>query len=485
MDKSELSELLTMGGDARIIMKSGTGVNKYFASPYPRETVTYASSTANDISAEAFAHLQDFAAATSVSNLAEHNGYAAHLEDLRTRIRKAYSIAVDHDIIFSPSGTDLEYVAILVCANRAENGVHNILLGADEVGSGCIHSAHGAYFAGETALGFSSKAGEPVKGLGPVTLTEMPVRCNGGIAHDSQAITQQMRTAIDTALEQGQHPLVHIVHGSKTGLIMPHMDDVDALIDCYGDKVSFVVDACQARITTDAIADYLKRNAIIFLTGSKFMGGPPFSGFAIIPPTLAKRAEGIAGGLTRIFRRAEFPQGWSGRDSLRAKGNAGLSLRLEAAIFELEQFQALEFATVARIIQQFHDVADRLIADMGAHKIRSYPPGDKGEADCHPIEMRTLVTIDLGGDRHDDLDFDRATAIQKSMVDDNVRLGQPVRCAAISAACDEKKHRGTLRVGISMPQITALAEMSEQDAAASLSRDIAQILRAYHNAMQS
>ncbi len=483
MDNNELSDLLTMGGDARIIVKPGSGVNKYFATPYPRETVTYASSTANDISAEAFDHLLDFAARIDTDALAGHDGYAAHLDNLRDRIRSAYSVDADHDIVFSPSGTDLEYVAILACNARAENGVHNILLGADEVGSGCIHSAHGAYFAGETALGFSAKAGDPVEGIGPVTLSEMPVRCGQGIAYDSAAITCQMRTEIDAALTEGKHPLVHVVHGSKTGLILPNLADVDALIADYGDKISFVVDACQARITTQAVSDYLERGAIIFLTGSKFMGGPPFSGFALVPPGIARHVGTISGGMTRIFRRAEFPENWPGQGTLRAEGNAGLSLRLEAAIFELERFQSIEFATIARIIQQFHDVADDLIAAMKGTKIRAYAPGAENEADCHPIEMRTLVTIDLGGERRDDLDFARATAIQIAMMDDGVRLGQPVRCTMIGEDCEEKNHRGTLRIGISMPQITWLASMSEEHAAHSLKDDMSQIKNAYNNAL--
>src|SRR3546814_20972611 len=103
--------------------------------------------------------------------------YAAHLRQLRRRIRKAYRVAHDVEIVFAPSVTDLEYVALAAVAGKAAGGTHNILLGADEVGSGCIHSAHGRSFADEPALGISPNVGEGVPGLDdtPVDPIALPV----------------------------------------------------------------------------------------------------------------------------------------------------------------------------------------------------------------------------------------------------------------------------------------------------------------------
>ena len=104
--------------------------------------------------------------------------YAERLEALRGRIRRAYGVAEDVAVVFAPSGTDLEYVALACVAGKAPGSTHAILLGADEVGSGCIHSAHGLYFADETALGVAVEPGEPVPGLGGVhvELVDIPVR---------------------------------------------------------------------------------------------------------------------------------------------------------------------------------------------------------------------------------------------------------------------------------------------------------------------
>ena len=72
------------------------------------------------------------------------------------------------------------------------------------------------------------------------------------------------------------------------------------------DPFLLVVDACQARITSAALHDYLERDGIVFVTGSKFMGGPPFSGFALVPRRIAGR-------------RRRCPRGWR-RSSAAANG---------------------------------------------------------------------------------------------------------------------------------------------------------------------
>src|SRR3546814_18842626 len=56
-DDTAATLAMTTGGDARILLDPGTGLNRYFAAPRPSGVLAYASSTANDISAEAFAHL--------------------------------------------------------------------------------------------------------------------------------------------------------------------------------------------------------------------------------------------------------------------------------------------------------------------------------------------------------------------------------------------------------------------------------------------
>jgi hypothetical protein len=145
--------LMTQGGDARIVLKPETGLNKYFSAPRPSAVLAYASSTANDISAEAFAHVEAKLREIAPAGELSASGYAGALAALRARVRRAYSVPEEVAVVFAPSGTDLEYVALACAVGKAAAGTHNILLGADEVGSGCVYSAYGQYFAESTALG--------------------------------------------------------------------------------------------------------------------------------------------------------------------------------------------------------------------------------------------------------------------------------------------------------------------------------------------
>ena len=455
-----LADWMTRGGDARIVLEPETGLNRYFSAPFPRDVLALASSTANDISADAYAHLSA-RFPTGAGYLEDGAAYAAFLDELRGEIREAYAIGEDIDIFFAPSGTDLEYVALLAVAGRRQSGVVNILLGADEVGSGCIHSAAGQYFANETACGVVTVPRQPVAGLPPIEMADLPVRRESGEAHDSGSLAAAMKRPVAAALTEGRFPLVHIVHGSKTGLVLPHLDDVDALRTRFNKDVAFVVDACQARITTKAVHDYLARGIIVFLTGSKFMGGPPFSGFALLPRGVVASAAPIAAGMADIFRRAEIPQGWQGREICRDDGNAGLALRLAASLFELRRFQALGIERVTRIVAAFTAATNALATQLDVRKVASAPAEDADEPAQHPIEMLTLVTLDLShsndGAVTRPLDFAAATAIHKALVAQDIRLGQPVRCVRL--ANDE--WGATLRIGLSMPQVSRLDAMDD------------------------
>ncbi len=452
---------MTRGGDARIVLDPATGLNRYSSAPVPRDVLAFASSTANDLSHDAEAWLRG-RFADGASHLVEGAAYAACLDDMRETIRAAYELESDIDVFFAPSGTDLEYVGLLAAAGRRPGGVVNHLLGADEVGSGCIHSAAGAFFAQETALGAAVFPGQRVAGLGDVSMADTPVRCQAGQPQESRLVAADFAKSIEKSLAADRFPLVHVVHGSKTGLVLPHLDDVDALRARFGDQVCFVVDACQARITSDAIRAYLSRGMIVFVTGSKFMGGPPFSGFALLPSGIVSRAAPLAHGMRQVFRRAEIPSGWPGREICKDSGNPGLALRLSASLFELERFQALPLERVVRVVRAFRLATDRLASLLDVRKVASALLGEVDKPTGHHIEMRTLVTLDLchagDGSLVRLLALEDGGRIHAALIAQGIRLGQPVRCVRLSG----NRWGATLRIGLSMPQIVMLDALDDK-----------------------
>ncbi|HYD13505.1 MAG TPA: hypothetical protein VEC11_11730 [Allosphingosinicella sp.] len=471
VDKPDAAQLMTGGCDSRIVLDPETGLNRYYSAPRPRDLVAYASSTANDISAAAYRRAEAVLAEVGAAPPAQV--YAERLEAMRGRIRAAYGVPDEVRIVFAPSGTDLEFVALACVAGRAPAGTHAVLLGADEVGSGCIHSAHGLYHAKETALGVATAPGEPVPGLGGVhvELVDIPVRDRMGRVRPSHYITERMLSSIAAARAASRHSLLHIVHGSKTGLILPSLADVDRLT---GDA-TLVVDACQARITREAVADYLARDAIVFITGSKFMGGPPFSGFALVPPAFAAQAPALPEGLATLFRRAEWPADWPGSEILPDNVNIGLLLRLEASLFELERFQALPAETVERVILAFHAaVRSQIVEQTAARRVAPYPPGHVEDADTHPVEMRTLSTLDLSAFRAGGASFEDAQAWHKTMALAGVRVGQPVKCVRLA----DGRWGATLRIGLAMGQVADAAALDDSALAARFEADMAAIREA-------
>ena len=344
----ELVARLCSGGDERLALDPQTGLNRYMSGPYPRDIVAYASSTANDISRDAFRHLLG-------QGRPADGDYGALLEGMRGRLRGAFGLGGDVDVVFAPSGTDLEYVALAATIDRSPGGVHNVLLGADEVGRGCVHSAAGRYFNDRTAPGRTVVPGESVPGLEAVSLTDIPVRCGRGLARTSGQIAASIEGEIARARAGGRHALVHVVHGSKTGLILPALDDLDRLLARWGQAMTPVVDACQVRLSPGDVAAYLDRGAIVLMTGSKFAGGVPFSGWALVPAALVRRAgarrislvfDGDEAGRRAAWRGLEgllhldmtlevvpMPEGEDPADILMGDGGAeAFSARLETAL---------------------------------------------------------------------------------------------------------------------------------------------------------
>src|SRR4051794_31387526 len=103
--ESEATRLMTTGGDGRILLDPASGLNRYHSAPRPSAVLAYASSTANDISAAAFAHAE--AILGGLGDGFDGAAYAARLQGLRERIRRAYGVPEDVEIVFAPSGTDL------------------------------------------------------------------------------------------------------------------------------------------------------------------------------------------------------------------------------------------------------------------------------------------------------------------------------------------------------------------------------------------
>lgn len=457
-----IASMLTSGGDRRIVVPRADNANMYGASPFPRSTLGYAASTANDISLEAFRHLEAKVSGLAPGHLQDAGNYAELLEQIRNRLRMAWNLGDDVAIVFAASGTDLEYVVLSLAKARHGLPAVNILLGRDEVGSGCALSAVGRFFAEQSSVLEKTPKGEFLPGFESTLLADVALRDRIGAPRSSLEIVADMDDRARSALADGYHPIIHGVHGSKTGLVLPSAADIATLRSAHGDNITVVIDACQARIEAEEIRRYLALDCIVMITGSKFMGGPPFSGMALIPASYRPQ-RGLAEGLAMVFRRGEWPTDWAACGHLPISANPGLLLRLEAALFELDRFIRIDRMARDRVIRHFVNAIDVLAQRLGVSIVG---PFRNGEA----LQNGTLATLDLSA-MPDRPDISLAQRWHRVLAARGLRLGQPVKCVP----GENGGWAGTLRISLSMPMIAALAASGSGELTDKFNGDFAQI----------
>jgi selenocysteine lyase/cysteine desulfurase len=95
------------------------------------------------------------------------------------------------------------------------------------------------------------------------------------------------------------------------------------LRDRFGDRVEVLIDACQFRIAPATLAAYLAQGFLVAITGSKFLGGPTFSGALLVPPQAAERLSARLPhpGLRAYSARAEWPPAWVAAAALTEQTN--------------------------------------------------------------------------------------------------------------------------------------------------------------------
>lgn len=464
---ARLASVLVSGGDARIRLDA-QGRNQYYASALPSDALAYGSSTISSISDHALQMLIG-QWGDRIDQPVNATDYAEGLAALRQRIAAYFGLTDTMPgtaIVFAASGTDLEYAGLAAALDGRP--LTAVLLGRDEVGSGCVHSAAGRFFAAETATGARVVAQAAIDpAFAGTELIDVAVRDVVGRPRSSAAVAADLSRHIERAEANGRRAVVHVVHGSKSGLTLPAITDVERLVALHGDAMTIVVDACQLRIAPAIVRRYLDLGCVILMTGSKFAGGPPFSGFALVPAALQARAQDLPEGFRRIAARAEWPVDWPGADHLTQSGNFGLLLRLQAALIEMERFAALPADRVTQVTARFSHHVMHLVKQLGLAEV----PGAGGTS-C--LASETLRTLDLST-RWPQCDFEAAKLVHNQIAHQShrwfgreVRLGQPVKTHQMA----DGRMAGTLRLSLSMPLMTDLSGLSDSALDDRLAADI-------------
>lgn len=443
-----LDTLLVSGGDPRLALDPRDRVNAYGCAPSPSPEIwNFASSTASPISKAAYDR-----AALAREELVHkclfdevEVAFDARCEDMRDELRGHLQLSPRVDIVFSPSGTDSQLQALFLA--RAVLGAPpvTIVVGADQTGSGTAYTARGHHFSSMTASGISVRKDGAVAGLAGdgIALPLLDTALGTAMRPDADA---PVLRAVEATISRGAPVLLQIMDSSKLGWRAPSAACLDEIARRWPGKIQVVVDACQARLGRRRLRSYLERGYMVLMTGSKFFGGPAFSGALLVPKGLSRaidRVDGIAPGFFDYAGRSDWPKAWTTlRSRFERRPNFGQWLRWEAALAEIGSYYAVPgdfrtkaLAELAAGIDSMIALSPSLQAVPAVHEKAGVDDEEFAQATIFPFTLlrdgrpvsiaeTSAVHRALAADMNDGISgsaADRQVAAQRCLI------GQPVR----------------------------------------------------------
>ncbi len=454
-------QLLTSGGDARILCNSTSGQNKYGCPSKPEpEVLAFGSSTVSTISPKSFdaaerLHLRLIRTAHTEN---PSSTYAGELARIRSELFDLCGLSdlSGLEAIFAASGTDIHLIAGQLAGDVTSSDLLIVMIDPAETGSGVPAALTGQHFNDCAALGGVVTPGAPIFGGAVAEVVTVTCRGDDGSPRASTAVDAEVEALVINAVAAGRRVLLNLVDVSKTGIIAPSVCCALELRRRFSSAVDVLVDACQFRLAPSTLRAYLENGFWVALTGSKFVGGPAFSGALLLPSVASRRLRThiLSPSLSAYSARADWPQGWMGRHSLSDTANYGLLLRWEAALVELRSFRALSEAAVAGFLELFAEAVQHRLAADPYFRILPVPLiNRRAIVNCHSWDsIQSIFPFVLfrpagPGRQSTPLNREETTRVHKLLACDNIsvsntylsptmgsilsrrcQLGQPVRC---------------------------------------------------------
>ena len=381
--------LLASGGDDRLTLNMNTGrINKYFCSTLPRPWVLRRGSCTCSTTTMSQFKIADEARIRMTNDALKAITLGTNCTDaalsVNDSIRKRLGTLMDIDsestddpkIVFFPSGSDAELLPVFVAFARTKGEVVNIVTAAGEVGSGTPNAANVRHFSSLKTMGGTQVNDGPLDGYDGkrVKLVKFKPRVTDGSVDYKE---KEMMDLIDSHLtDTDKIVILHLVLGSKTGLLCPTQACIDSVVQKWGDRVICVADACQLRCSLSHIKNLVDKNVICLITSSKFFEGPPFSGGVIVPAKMSADLEAhlksdsnqVPIGTNGYLTPYDIPKSMSGfRNYLTMKTNAwsnpGLSLRWLCGIESMEKFCSVPSTQVDSFISKWVKNTKKIVND--------------------------------------------------------------------------------------------------------------------------
>ncbi|MFZ6863394.1 hypothetical protein ACO0K7_12250 [Undibacterium sp. Ji67W] len=373
-------DLLVSGGDSRITPNPQTGLNKYGCSTTPdNELVALGSSTASVISLRGMAAaqaLRDRCAQRTLHHT-QQDVYDQQMQSLRSELLSLCGLSEKDkvDALFSASGTDIH----LLLAQWLQPDL-TVMIDPTETGSGLAAALQGRHFSSDSTCAGGAPESTSVSDWHG-ELHTLVAREQNGMPRDIASVDAELFSIVEQAIQASKRLLLILTDVCKTGLIFPSITSIKKLQQRWPEQILVVVDACQFRLSKQSLRAYLAHDFCIALTGSKFLGGPTFSGALLIPHSVANALQDqvLHEGARAYSHAADWPIGYKASLNLHPGTNFGLLLRWEAAIAELREFAQLNEQQIRPFLKAFNKaVSDRLEQDPHFEAL-SNPALDRSE----------------------------------------------------------------------------------------------------------
>jgi len=519
-----LQQLIESGGDERSVTDPKTGLTKYHTPTHPCQGIFRSSCTSNVATEEAFnrgldtlrqllleAKNMSKQKKCTLARSSPEDLFRKLLCDVRERLRAIWELSMEDIVSLFPSGTDAELLPALLGSMRASAQkargatTFSVITAAGEVGSGTANAAQGRHFAKRLPSGKASSHCDPSVFRGPnngddsaITGVSLYMRDQSGRLLSEEARDKLVEEAVrEAAQEPGEDGLpkygcvvVHMVVGSKTGQCMPSDACMSRLQRELGDLVLPVVDACQGRMGEGSIRRHLDHQRVVLSTGSKFYGGPPFSGVCLLSEKMGLELESyleqqdceqmvLRSSLCEYITAPLISDDLPKLRSLLPQGlNYGVLMRWTLALHGMEAYYAeVSEQDRVQLLSQWTQAMQQVILDKATPLIQLLFPDDGPETkatDEQSVALSTIVSFHCRCNRgtpetaSSAMTTDELRLVQLLMASDLTKdypqfgaaakvkcfMGQPVDLSPDGpSTCPGGESRNVLRVAASAPMM--------------------------------
>lgn len=389
--------LMVQDCDPRLDLDPVSRRNRYGCSALPMsQVIELASSTAASTSVvgwQAAEQLRHRLIAAALGGALQEELMAAG-QQLAHNLLSLLDLEKQAVAILAASGTTAALLATCFCLQEGKHGTQILMLGAEEAGSGTPLAIGGRHSSARTPSGSLVCAGAAVEGIDAERLfvSSIAIRDNAGRPIAKNRLMEQIEGAITMASQKGHAVILHAVESSKTGLVAPGLDVVLELRRRH--NIAVIVDACQMRTDARLLARYLEAGCLVTVTGSKFYGGPPFSGALLVPRDLASGPASLPAGLAAYSWQGDWPR--SCQDQLRALprgGSPGLYLRWQAALADMATFSSFSESMKTAALRAFGQAVRDALEQFPELQLLPGYPGTEEAGSGHWSDLPSIFTL--------------------------------------------------------------------------------------------